>query len=140
MKKQSRRRISRIALAILFITIGIYHFVNPAPFLQIMPSYLPLHAEAVFWSGVVEVAGGLALLFEKSRLIARYALIALLIAVFPANINMAVNHITLGLPEWALWIRLPFQLVLIYWVFKATRPHSASLCQSSSHGDIPPSP
>jgi uncharacterized membrane protein len=71
-------------------------------------------------SGVAEIAGGLGLLVPRTRRAAAWGLIALFIAVFPANVNMAVNELPLGtktVPAWTLWARLPLQLVLIAWAY-----------------------
>lgn len=75
-------------------------------------------------SGVAEMLGGLGLILPVTRRAAAWGLIALLVAVFPANLNMAVNHLPLGtssVPAWALWARLPLQLVLIAWAWWFTR-------------------
>jgi uncharacterized membrane protein len=83
-----------------------------------VPEILPAPLLLVQISGIAEIAGGLGLLFPATRRLAAWGLIALLIAVFPANINMAVNHLPLGshtIPQWALWARLPAQLVLVWW-------------------------
>lgn len=82
-----------------------------------MPSYLPWHAELVWISGVFEILGGVGLLIPATRRFSGWGLLALLVAVFPANLNMALNNIALpieGMPhsQTALWVRLPFQLVL----------------------------
>lgn len=95
--------------------------MHPAPFVKIVPDYLPAHLEIVYISGLCEILYGAALLWSKTRTLGRYALVALLVAVFPANINMAVNGITLGLPIWLIWLRLPLQFVLVYWVWQVGR-------------------
>ena len=88
-----------------------------------MPAYLPLHAEAVYISGFFEVLGGVCVLIPALRSAAGWGLVALLIAVFPANIHMALNPDLF--PEIAsnlLYVRLIFQLIFIYWACSATRP------------------
>ena len=98
------------------------HFVSPEPFLRMMPAALPWHLGLVYVSGAAEILGGIGLLIPKTRRAAAWGLLLLLVAVFPANINMAVNEIYLdGMPHepWILWARLPLQLVgaaVIYWV------------------------
>ena len=90
------------------------HFTSPGLFVRIMPAWLPAHLELVYVSGAFEILGGLGLIVSKTRRYAAWGLIALLIAVFPANINMAVNEIYLeGMAQepWLLWARLPMQLV-----------------------------
>jgi uncharacterized membrane protein len=110
-----------VGLSVFFINVGIDHFVNPDFYLRIMPDYLPFHSEAVYWSGFFEIFGGFAVLIPKLRTLARWGLISLLIAVFPANIYMAMNPNLF--PEFSvllLYVRLALQFVFIIWVFKAT--------------------
>ncbi len=112
---------SIILIAILFVAIGTMHFVNPSFFLSIMPPYLPYHLELVYISGVFEILGGLGVLIAPLRKWAGYGLIALLIAVFPANIQMLINEVkTHGwtLTTIPLIIRLPIQPLLVYWVYR----------------------
>jgi uncharacterized membrane protein len=76
-------------------------------------------------SGAAEILGGLGLILPATRRLAAWGLIALLVAVFPANVNMAINHLPLGtthVPAWALWARLPLQVVMGAWVYLFTRP------------------
>ena len=104
-----------------YVYVGIRHFIDPNFFLAIMPDYLPYHLEAVYISGVFEILLGGMLLFKKSRRIAGWGLIALLIAVFPANIYLAQNEAaqqSLDISQSLAIIRLPFQalfLGLAYW-------------------------
>lgn len=115
----------RWALALFMVTAGVAHFVAPAPFVAMVPAALPWPLALVYLSGVAEVAVGLGLLVERTRRLAAWGLVALLVAVAPANLNMAINDIPLGgrdLPAWALWGRLPLQLVLIAWAHRYTRP------------------
>ncbi|HEY9784196.1 MAG TPA: DoxX family protein [Candidatus Obscuribacterales bacterium] len=123
---QESRPWSRMACALLFIITGIWHFVQPRPFIAIVPAMLPFPAAIVYVTGAWEILGGIGLLTRRYRKWAAIALVALLVAVFPANINMAVNHITLGLPEPVLWLRLPLQFVLIFWVLAASRDTGGS--------------
>jgi uncharacterized membrane protein len=112
-------------LAALFIGSGLVHLVRPRVYLPMMPSYLPCPSELILASGVAEVAGGIGLLFPPTRRVARNGLIALLIAVFPANIQMAVNGITNGdspLILTLLLARLPLQLLLIWLVSRSDAP------------------
>ena len=93
-----------------------------------MPPYLPLHREAVIVSGVAEIAGGLMVIHPRTRVFAGTWLVALLAAVFPANVHMAINPDqvkgldTDRVPRWALWARLPLQPLMMVWAWKATRP------------------
>jgi uncharacterized membrane protein len=118
---------SQKALAAFFTFTGTMHFVIPRSFEAIMPPSLPMHREAVIVSGVGEIAGGLAVLPPRTRRFARWWLLGLLVAVFPANIHMAINPEQVkGLdlnqvPRWALWARLPLQPLAMLWVWRATR-------------------
>ncbi len=121
------RRIALIALAFSFLAAGIGHFVNTEFYVSIMPPYLPAHLELVYVSGGFEMVGGLAVLPLATRRLAGYGLIALLFAVFPANIHMAVNpdeYVAGGMSLWALYARLPLQFVLMGWAWWATQPEA----------------
>lgn len=124
------KKILRIVLAVAMTGVGILHFTSPEPFVRIVPAALPAPLALVYLSGIAEIAGGIGILIPKLRRAAGWGLIALYVAVFPANINMALNHISLGedpVPTWALWMRLPFQFVFIawaYWVAVARTPMS----------------
>jgi uncharacterized membrane protein len=107
-----------------FILAGALHFVIPKAYRRIMPTYVPAPMAMVYASGVAEIAGGVGLLAERSRRPAGWWLIATLIAVFPANLHMALNpddfqKVPGGAK--ALWGRLPFQGVFIAWVLAAMR-------------------
>jgi len=114
--------ISRLLCAGFFVFVGLLHFVNEETFLAIMPPSLPRPLFWVYLSGVFEIVGGLGLMVPKLRRIAGWGLLALLVAVYPANIHMAVNEVYLpgmdGEP-WMLWARLPFQFVFAGWVLWA---------------------
>lgn len=116
------RIVSLLLQGVFFIAVGVSHFTNPGPFIGIVPAFLPAPAALVAISGVAEIAGGVGLLVPPLRTWAGWGLIALLIAVFPANINMAVNKLPFGgkvMPEWALWLRLPLQPALMAWIWWA---------------------
>lgn len=119
--------LSRKALAAFFTTTGVLHFVIPRSYEAMMPPWLPAHREAVIVSGVAEIAGGAALVPRPTRRFARWWLLALLVAVFPANVHMAVNPEQVSgldldrVPRWALWARLPLQPLAMLWVWRATR-------------------
>ncbi len=90
-----------------------------------MPPFIPWHLFAVRLSGSLEIAGGLGLLFPTTRRLAAWALIALLVAVFPANIYMATNPTMAGatsIPSAWLWARLPVQPLLMFWLYWCTKP------------------
>jgi uncharacterized membrane protein len=118
---------SRRALAAFFTTTGVLHFAIPRSYEAMMPPSLPAHREAVIVSGIAEIAGGAAVLPPSTRRFARWWLLALLVAVFPANVHMALNPEQVrGLdldrvPRWALWARLPLQPLAMAWVWRATR-------------------
>ena len=115
----------RGVLAVSMVAVGVLHFVNPEPFVRIVPSMLPAPLALVYVSGAFEIAGGLGLLVARLRRAAAYGLIALYVAVFPANVNMAIHRIplqgTTPPPVWALWLRLPFQAVFIAWAYRVGR-------------------
>lgn len=127
--------ILRWVLTVVFVGAGANHFINPAPYIGMMPAELPTstHVPLVYVSGVCEMLGGLGLILPTTRRLAAWGLIALLLAVFPANVNMAINHLPLGdkvVPAWALWGRLPLQAVLIAWAWwftRADRPNGGTL-------------
>lgn len=101
------------------------HFVIPRSYEAIMPRYLPYHREAVALSGVAEIAGGLAVISPRTRSpFARWWLLGVLVAVFPANIWMATNPGEVRgaerIPRWLLWLRLPLQPLAAWWVWRAT--------------------
>ena len=110
------QRILRLLVAANFIGVGVLHFTHLHVFLAMMPPYLPFHQLLVHVSGLFEILGGIGLLVPKVRRLAAYGLLALLVAVFPANLHMAMNEVYLPI-EWlpqsrtGLWLRLPFQLV-----------------------------
>jgi uncharacterized membrane protein len=115
----------RVLLAAVFLGSGTLHFLSPAPFLKIMPPYLPHPLALLHVSGVAEIAGGLGLLVQQTRRAAAWGLVALLVAVWPANLYMAMSHV--GLPgvlgqSWAQWLRVPLQIPLILWAWSYTRP------------------
>ncbi|MBD2677549.1 MULTISPECIES: DoxX family protein [Nostoc] len=115
----------RVILAIAIILVGVTHFLIPEPYVKIMPPQLPYPLELVYLSGFYEILGGIGLLVPPVSQAAAWGLIALFIAVFPANINMAVNHIKLEyIPDspWVHVIRLPLQAVLIAWAWWYTKP------------------
>ena len=115
------RIISLLCLSIFFCFIGFDHFVSPTFYLNIMPQEWPLKLEAVYISGLFEIIGGISILFSKLRKFAGWGLIVLLIAVYPANIHMAVNyHLFPDISLAMLYFRLALQFVFVYWVFSVT--------------------
>lgn len=119
-----RKEILRVFLAISMIVVGITHFVKPEQYARIVPPQLPYPFELVYISGFFEILGGIGLLIPIVSVAAAWGLVALFIAVFPANINMAVNNIAVdGIPhnQALYWARLPLQAVLIAWALWYTK-------------------
>jgi uncharacterized membrane protein len=109
-------------LAASFIFAGFNHFYNPDFYLRIMPPYLPWPSALHLTAGFFEVVLGVMLLIQRFQRLAAWGLIALLLAVYPANIHMAVNHhLYPDVPMVFHWIRLPLQLVLIAWAWWFTK-------------------
>jgi uncharacterized membrane protein len=108
-----------------FVLAGLLHFVKPKLYRQIMPPYIPAPEAVVYASGLAEIAGGAGLMIPRHRNLAGWWLIATLIAVFPANLHMALNadkyHRVPGAPH-SLWARLPLQGVFVAAVLSAMRP------------------
>ena len=119
-----KRHAGRFAFSSLFLVSGTMHFLSPAPFLRIMPPFLPWPVGLVAVSGAAEILGGIGLLTSAWRRSAAYGLALLLVAVFPANVYMAVAHVpfpgVLG-QSWLQWLRVPFQFVLIAWALRYTK-------------------
>jgi uncharacterized membrane protein len=110
---------SHVRLAGFFLCAGLMHFLKPRPYIATVPDALPRKRAIVFVSGVAELAGGAAVLVPATRRLAGWWLIATLLAIFPANINMAVNADRFRtVPEPLLWLRLPVQGLLIRWVWR----------------------
>ncbi len=112
----------RWVLALLFVGSGIGHFARTEWYVKLMPPYLPNHRELVLISGAAEIVLGVGLLIPRLSSRAAWGLIALLIAVFPANVHVAVSSGTASpalpdvAPFWA-WARLPLQAVFIAWAY-----------------------
>ncbi len=111
-----------VLLALFFIGAGVMHFVSPEFYLQLMPPYLPWHLALVYISGVAEIVLGVGVLIPAFRVWAAWGLIALLVAVFPANLHVAINEISINGADvvWN-WVRLPFQGLFIAWAWWYTR-------------------
>ena len=120
-------KLGRLTMGCLYVAAGALHFVATKSYMSIMPSYLPAQHLLVLVSGAAEFAGGLGLLLPQTRnaqpgRTAAWGLVALLIAVFPANLTMITEQGRFpGVPLWAAWLRLPLQLPLIWWVWCYTR-------------------
>ena len=115
---------TRAVFAGFFIVTGILHFVVPRYFVEVVPAYLPAPRVLVALSGVAELAGGAGILSRRWRAAAGIGLIALLVAVFPANIEMLRQARARDASPWfeaALWLRLPMQAVLIWMAWRLSR-------------------
>ena len=113
--------ISVVIMSVFYVSVGISHFTNPFLYLQIIPPGLPYKLALVYISGFFEILGGIVVLVPKLRALARWGLISLLIAVFPANIYMAMNpNLFPDFSQALLYFRLSLQFVFIFWVLKAT--------------------
>jgi uncharacterized membrane protein len=122
--RAGRRRVSRGLCGAVFVGAGLLHFLRPKMFEQIVPPGFGDPAAVVMLSGAAELAGGLALATAGGRRISRWWLVGLLVAVFPANVYMALEPERTGaaaIPGWLLWARLPLQPALIWWVRRVTR-------------------
>ena len=119
------QRIGLVSAALLYVVAGTLHFIKPDAYLKIVPPYIPWHVAMVSVSGSFEILGGVGLLVPQMRRAAAWGLVALLIAVFPANVYMATNPIDAGVASIApvlRWGRLPLQLILVWWLLWCTRP------------------
>jgi len=117
------KTISIVIMSLFYIMAGINHFINPDWFVRIVPPILPFKAVLVYVSGVFEIVLGSLLIFPKTRFIAGWGLILLLLAVYPANIYVALsNGKAMNITPMMAWGRLPFQFVFIglaYWHSRA---------------------
>ncbi len=127
-----RENWGRWAFAALFLVGGVGHFAATDFYLKIMPPYL-LHPRAlVLLSGAAEIGLGALLLVPRTTRPAAWGLIALLIAVFPANLYMYQNSGRFSVPPLALLIRLPLQGLLIWWAYRYTRARPAASVRGES--------
>ena len=118
----------RIAFGTFFVGAGVLHLAAPEIYLGIMPPALPHPRVLIHVSGVAEILGGIGLMVPATRRAAGIGLILLLAAVFPANVQMLVNWRGRGVSGWAeamLWLRLPLQLLLIWWAWRLSRADGA---------------
>ena len=117
----------RVALAVMFLFAATGRLVNADGLVQMLPAFLPLRREAVYISGLFEVLGAIGLLVPRLRRLAGLAIVAFLLVVFPANINVALHNLQIpGLPgsPFEQWLRLPLQFVLIgltWWATQSSR-------------------
>lgn len=119
--------VMKYLLGLFFVAAGVNHFYDPDFYMKIMPPYLPWHLFLVYLSGIFEIVFGVMLFVPKCERIAAWGIIAVLIAVFPANLHMALHPESYpDINPAALWIRLPLQAVMIAWAYWFTRHASAS--------------
>lgn len=114
----------------LYVVAGTMHFVAPKVYAQIVPPAIPRPLDLVYLSGIAEIVLGIGVTIPRTRRVSAWGLVALLVAVFPANVYMATHDVVIeGVPEWArepsdaaTWARLPLQGVLVLWAWWYTRP------------------
>jgi uncharacterized membrane protein len=115
------KQIALYIMSLLYTAAGIYHFVKPRMYMHIMPAWLPAHLQLVYISGAAEIVLGLLLIPAATRALAAWGIILLLVAVFPANIQMMLYYYKTGHPmRWVTVARLPLQAVLIWWAWLYT--------------------
>ena len=118
----NRKRVSLFVMVVIYIVAGLNHFIHPAFYTVIMPPYIPWHLPLVYISGVFEIILALALIPQTTRRYAAWGIIALLIAIFPANVYMLQKYHAQQHPQlWLMILRLPLQLVLIWWAYSFTK-------------------
>lgn len=114
-------------MSVLYVLAGINHFIFTKRYASIIPPWLPCHHALVYVSGILEILYGTLLIPIATRRLAALLIISLLIAVFPANIQMAIDYDKEGNPYlWLAILRLPFQFVLIWWAYLYTRKNKNS--------------
>jgi uncharacterized membrane protein len=113
---------ARILMGLVYVAAGIGHFIATHVYMSIVPDYLPAHRELVLISGAAEIAGGIGVLIPQTRRAAAWGLVVLLVVVMPANIWMAQHAERYpSVPLWVLWLRLPLQVLLIWWAWQYGR-------------------
>ncbi|MEP7346789.1 MAG: hypothetical protein ABI877_16065 [Gemmatimonadaceae bacterium] len=133
-----RIRWSIILIAAIFVVSGVLHFLIPLPYERIVPPWLPNAALLVQLSGLAELIGALGLLWPPTRRAAGWGLILLLIAVFPANVEMLRQARASGASlawQGTLWLRLPLQVVMIWWIWRSAARRSFT---TPTHGTVAP--
>jgi len=115
-------KMGRALMGGLYVVAGLGHFVISGAYERAMPAYLPAHHALVLVSGAAELAGGIGVLVTPTRRAAAWGIVLLLVAVWSANLWMAQHpELTPGVPVWALWLRLPLQVPLVWWAWRYTR-------------------
>jgi len=125
--KHLPKRIALIVFSLFFIIAGSNHFANPDFYVAIMPPYLPFHLKMVYVSGILEILGGITIMVPRYRYFVGWGIILLLLAIFPANIHMALYpELFTEINPIVLYARLPIQLLFILWVYWIT--HNTAQC------------
>ncbi len=123
--KRRGKKIALLGLGAFFVAAGANHFVDPDFYVAMMPPYLPAHLALVYLSGLFEILGGGLVLVPRVRALAGWGLVVLLMAIFPANIHMALSpELFPEMSVVALYARLPFQALFLGWAYWATRPEA----------------
>ena len=116
------KQLSLYVMIAAYIFAGVNHFINPALYISIMPPWLPWHRELVILSGICEILFAVLMIFPSTRRLGAWCIILLLLAVFPANIQMMINFIREDNKDlWISVIRLPVQILLIWWAYIFTK-------------------
>ena len=125
-------------MALFYVAAGINHFVYPLMYLKIMPPWLPAHQLLVLLSGIFEIVFAVLLFLKVTRKIGAWGIILLLIAVFPANVQMMLNYWKQDNPLlWLAILRLPIQALLIWWAYQYTKPqHDTSIVNQQTHVNL----
>jgi uncharacterized membrane protein len=124
MKSGGKIKKSLAFMSIFYILAGTLHFVMPKFYMKMMPSYIPFHHELIYVSGLAEIILGFGLLNHNFMRLSAWGIIALLVAVFPANVYAYTDKVDLGVPQWVLLVRIPLQGVLIYWAYLYAKRNS----------------
>jgi uncharacterized membrane protein len=117
-------KVGRVVMGGMYVVAGVGHFVATRMYERIMPGYIPFpwHHALVLLSGVAEILGGIGVIVPGRRRAAAWGIVCLLVAVWPANLWMAMHPwLFPGVPVWAMWVRLPLQVPLIWWAWMYTR-------------------
>jgi len=117
------KAILKYLMAVFYVAAGAGHFFKPGMYVEIVPPYIPYPMVMVLISGAAEALLGVLVLFRKTQRLAAWGIIALLVAVFPANLHMALHPEAFSdIPLWGLYGRLPFQVLFILWAYWYSRP------------------
>jgi uncharacterized membrane protein len=132
------KRVLLWLMGAFYVGAGMIHFLRPGFYLPMIPPYLPYHLALVYLSGLAEIVLGAAVLVPQTRALAAWGIILLLIAIFPANVHIALHDVPLGGAEHGAgvwnWVRLPFQAVLIVWAWWYTGAEEPPLARAPRAG------